>query len=266
MAAGQIGNREGSRNLMPGSASAELEPYLRPTWFIDSEHPTIVEFARETVGDGRDETARALRLFYAVRDGIRYTAYGIRIDRASFRASNTLASGRGWCVTKSCLLAAAARAQRIPCRLGYATVRNHLATRKLLEMMGTDLFYYHGYNEFFLGGRWIKATVAFNASLCEKAGLKPLDWDGRHDSLYHSFDVVGNRHMEYVDDYGPAADVPYEAIVSKFSEVYPLEGVFEALTDAARAAALAPSGDFEAEIEAEAKRAPCGRERRTGER
>lgn len=237
-------------------AAAEFAPYLRPTWFIDSDHPSIVEFARQAVGDERDETARALRLFYAVRDGLRYTAYGIRMDRASFRASNTLALGRGWCVTKSCLLAAAARSQGIACRLGYATVRNHLATQKLLAAMGTDLFYYHGYNEFYLGGRWIKATVAFNASLCQKAGLKPLDWDGATDSLYHPFDVAGNRHMEYVDDYGPAADVPYEAIINKFREVYPLEGLFESLMvdrDAATAATL--NGDFEAEIEAEAKRA-----------
>ena len=227
----------------------ELEPYLRPTWFIDSDHPAIVDFARQAVGDERDETARALRLFYAVRDGIRYTAYGIRLARASFRASDTLTSGRGWCVTKSCLMAAAARANGIPCRLGYATVRNHLATRKLREMMGTDLFYYHGYNELYLGGRWIKATVAFNASLCQKAGLKPLDWDGATDSLYHPFDVAGNRHMEYVDDYGPVADVPYDAIIGKFREVYPLDGMFEGLKSES---ATAPEGDFEAEIEAEA--------------
>jgi len=234
----------------------ELEPFLRPTWFIDSGHPAIVEFARQAVGEERDETARALRLFYAVRDGLRYTAYGIRLDRASFRASDTLASGRGMCITKACLLAATARASGIPCRLGFATVRNHLATRKLREMMGTDLFYYHGYNEFYLGGRWVKATVAFNASLCQKAGLKPLDWDGASDSLYHPFDVAGNRHMEYVDDYGPVADLPYDAIVDKFREVYPLDGMFESLAHASNGREVhAADGDFEAEIEAEAKAA-----------
>jgi transglutaminase-like putative cysteine protease len=232
----------------------ELEQYLRPTWFIDSGHPAIVEFARQAVGDERDETARALRLFYAVRDGFRYTAYGIRLDRASFRASETLASGRGMCITKSCLLAATARSQNIPCRLGFATVRNHLATRKLREMMKTDLFYYHGYNEFYLGGRWIKATVAFNASLCQKAGLKPLDWDGATDSLYHPFDEAGNRHMEYVDDYGPEADVPYDAIVKKFREVYPLDGMFESLTQMNNGRhGNTAAGDFEAEIEAETR-------------
>ncbi len=254
MAAPQISGREGNRMSISGSASEEFAAFLRPTWFIDSEHPAIVEFARQAVESERDETARALRLFYAVRDRIRYTAYGIHLDRASFRASNTLESGRGWCVTKSCLLAATARAQNIPCRVGYATVRNHLATRKLAAMMGTNLFYYHGYNEFFLAGRWIKATVAFNASLCQKAGLKPLDWDGQHDSLYHPFDMSGNRHMEYVDDYGPAADVPYDAIVGKFREVYPFAGLFEPLTsESSRADSPPIDGDFEAEIAAEAK-------------
>lgn len=224
--------------------------YLRPTWFVDSDHPAIVEFAQRTAGAGGD-TERALRLFYAIRDGVRYTAYGIALDRDSFRASNTLAQGRGWCVTKSCLLAATSRAVGIPCRLGYANVRNHLSTRRLTEMMGTDVFYYHGYNEFWLDGRWVKATVAFNESLCAKARLKPLDWDGRTDSLYHPYDLDGRRHMEYLHDYGAMADLPYDAIIAKFHEAYPVLQMFKSAGDAAPRL----EGDFEAEVAAESQAA-----------
>lgn len=235
---------------MPHAADPSLEPYLRPTWFINSDAPEVIDFARQAVGDARDEIDKALRLFYAVRDGIRYSAYGIGFGRESFRATHVLETGHGWCVTKSCLLAAVSRASGIPCRLGYANVRNHLSTKKLLDWMGTDVFYYHGYNELLLEGRWVKATVAFNRSLCDKARLAPLDFDGRNDSLYHPYDLEGRRHMEYLHDYGPHDDVPYEAILQKFTEVYPNMKVMIDRGTSTQA------GDFEAEVaqEAAAKR------------
>lgn len=230
-----------------GETESSLAPYLISTWFVDSEHPAVTAYAREALGNARGEIERACRLFYAVRDDIRYTAYGIDMQRESFRASHVLTSGRGWCVNKSCLLAATCRAVGIPCRLGYADVRNHLATEKLLEHIGTDIFYYHGYNELFLEGKWVKATVAFNRRLCEKARLHPLDFDGRHDSLYHPFDLEGRKHMEYLNDRGTYADVPYEDILQKFATAYP-----HFLTEGQQGQAL--EDDFEAEIEAEANR------------
>ena len=217
--------------------------YLAATWFLDSDHPRVRDFAHAAVEGAGDDVQRAVRLFYAVRDGIRYSAYGIDMRREAFRASNVLERPFGWCVTKSCVLGAAARAVGLPCRLGYADVRNHIATKKLLAAIGTDVFYYHGYNEFYLEGRWVKATVAFNRELCEKARLKPLEWDGRHDSLYHPYDLEGRRHMEYLHDRGPHADVPYEAILRTFARVYPqwreIEGV--------------ELGDFEKDVENEAR-------------
>lgn len=227
-----------------------LAPYLAPTWFIDSDHPRVVAVAAEICGSATDERERACRLFYAVRDGIRYTAYNLRLDRESMRASNVMAGGVSWCVPKSVLLAAVCRAAGIACRLNYADVCNHLATKKLLEVMNTNVFYYHGYNEIYLNGRWVKATVAFNRTLCEKARLGTLDFDGEHDSIYHPFDLSGQRHMEYLRDHGAFADVPYEMLIARFGEVYP-----RALFAPADAASLA--GDFEAEVQAEA--APASR-------
>ncbi len=230
---------------MSATTRDDLSIYLEPTWFINSDHPAVRAFAEREVGNAQSDRDKAIRLFYAVRDQIRYSAYGIRLDRESLRASSVLESGYGWCVTKSCLLAAACRAAKVPCRLGYATVRNHLATRKLLEAMGTDMFYYHGYNEILIEGRWVKATVAFNRELCEKARIKPLEFDGRHDSLYHPYDLEGRRHMEYVDDYGHFADVPYEQMVTKFAEVY---GNFMSHSPLSQQ----DKADFQREVEAEA--------------
>ncbi len=220
-----------------------LEPYLSPTWFVNSDAPEIVELARESVRGATGEIERACRLFYAVRDGIRYDAYNLDLNREALRASGVLARGQSWCVPKSVLLAALCRAEGIACRLGYANVRNHMATRKLLDFLGTDIFYYHGYNEIFLGGRWVKATVAFNRMLCEKAKLAPLDFDGVHDSIYHPFDLAGHRYMEYLHDYGTYADLPYDDLMGAFALRYP---------NVARPAAGFLSGDFQADIAAEA--------------
>ncbi len=225
--------------------SEHLDPYLAPTAFVDSDNPAIVALAGEITRGTDDPLERARRLFYAVRDGIRYTAYQLELEPAALRASYALETGRGWCVSKSVALAALCRASQIPCRLAYANVRNHMATRKLLDYLGTDVFYYHGYNEIYLAGRWVKATVAFNRTLCEKARVGPLDFDGVHDSIYHPFDLQGHRYMEYLHDYGSFADVPYEAIVGKFREVYPN------LRSPYGGGAAPPSGDFEAEIASE---------------
>ena len=224
----------------------DLRPYLTPSWFVNSDDPRIVALAREIVGAESDDVQRAVRLYYAVRDGIRYTAYNLDLRREAFRAAHVLATGQGWCVTKSVLLAALCRSLGIACSLGYADVCNHMATKKLLDFLGTNVFYYHGYNEIYLRGKWVKATVAFNRTLCEKARLSTLEFDGVHDSIYHPFDLAGHRHMEYLRDRGASADVPYDAIIATFGQVYPK------MQQPSEEGPAALAGDFEAEIQAEA--------------
>jgi len=130
------------------------------------------------------------------------------------------------------LLAACARAVEIPARVGYADVKNHLTTPELTAKMGTDLFVYHGFTELLLDGKWVKATPAFNLGLCKRFRVKPLEFDGREDSIFHPFDEDNRRHMEYVADRGSFADVPADDIKRVFSETYPR--FFIAGADAAR--------------------------------
>jgi transglutaminase-like putative cysteine protease len=137
------------------------------------------------------------------------------------KASTVLAIGVGWCVPKAALLAAACRAVGIPARLGYADVRNHLATERMRQAMQTDLFIWHGYTELWLGSAWRKATPAFNIELCERFGLLPLEFNGEDDSIYHPFDRAGNRHMEYVRQHGSFDDMPLTRIVADFVKTYP---------------------------------------------
>lgn len=200
----------------------DQENYLRPTYFIDSDAAAVIAFVRAFAGDKETSLEKGIALFYAVRDKIRYDPYRIDLEkRESFKASSIISRGYGYCVAKAIVLAAVARASGIPSRLGFADVRNHLSTERLRQLMETDTFIFHGYTELFIDNQWVKATPTFNLSLCEKFGVKPLDFNGRSDSLFHPYDREGKRHMEYVRDHGHFADVPYERIVSYFREYYP---------------------------------------------
>lgn len=196
--------------------------HLAPTDLIDSDHAAVVAFA-ERVGGGASGSPResAVKLYYAVRDGLRYDPYRIDLSAAGMRASQVLTDGNGWCVTKAALMTAAARAIGIPARVGYADVRNHLSTERMRRELQTDVFVWHGYSELWLDGAWVKATPAFNVELCDRFGLLPLDWDGSADSLYHPFDRAGQRHMEYLHQRGSFDDVPLAQIVADFAAFYP---------------------------------------------
>lgn len=211
---------------------------LAPAEYVDSDHPAVQAFARDAVGDAATAMEKARRLYTAVRDGIRYNPYVDYGSLAIFRASAVLAAGDGYCVGKAALYAAAARAVGVPARVGFADVRNHLATRRLLEAVGTDVFAWHGYVEVLLDGAWVKATPTFNATLCEKLGVPVLEFDGVSDALLQPADGDGRRFMEYLADHGRFHDVPAKFLIREMARLYP-------------ALCGAPSGDMEREAEDE---------------
>ncbi len=213
-----------------------MNEFLRPARYIDSDHPAVVAFARKN-SSGKTDTERAVALYYAVRDGIRYNPFLDFSREETFQASRCITAGERFCIGKAALLAACARAAGIQARVGFADVKNHLTTPALRERMGTDLFVYHGYAELLLEGKWVKATPAFNVELCRRFRVKPLEFDGREDSIFHPFDEEERRHMEYLRDRGSHADVPVALIMQTFREVYPV------LVQAGREAAGGGMGD-----------------------
>ena len=199
----------------------KLLPYLKPTYFIDSDNETIIELAESACRECSTEISKATALYYKIRDSIRYDPYDLEYSREAMRASSIVLKQSGYCVAKAVVLAAVARQQGIPSRLGFADVTNHLSTPKLRKLMGTNLFIYHGYTEMFLAGRWVKATPAFNLELCDRFKVKPLDFDGTTDSIFHEYDALGQKHMEYVHDHGTFEDLPFERIFTAYGRVYP---------------------------------------------
>ena len=197
------------------------ENFLCSTPTIDFDIRLVKDFVEDNCSVHSNELERAVSLYYAVRDQVRYDPYTFSHDLADYSASHTLKIGRGWCVPKAILYAACCRAVGIPARLGYADVRNHLSTTNLRKLMGTDVFYWHGYTDVYLNQTWIKATPAFNIELCDRFRLQPLEFNGLEDSIYHPFDLDGQEHMEYLNYYGEFADLPFDRMINDFVRLYP---------------------------------------------
>ncbi len=198
-----------------------MNKYLDPTDIIDSEHTHIRDFLNRTL-DASDDTPvkKAVKLYYAVRDGIRYDPFSPFFLPCHYRASVILEEKRGFCVSKASLLCACGRAAGIPTRIGFADVENHIAPEGLYERMGSRVFKYHAFNEFYLEGKWIKATPAFNKQLCVLCGVLPLEFNGIEDSIFQAYDVKENKFMEYLCFHDTYHDIPVDDILAAWKGEY----------------------------------------------
>jgi len=199
----------------------QLKAFLRPTEYIESAAPEVVARARSLDrGTARDT---AIALFAWARDHIRDEPYACLGPPSAYHASAILARQSGYCVQKAVLLAALGRAAGIPTRLGFADVRNHKTPAHLREAMGTDLYVFHGFVEFYLDGAWVKATPAFDAAASRKAGILPVQLDGSNDAMLHPVDPQGHPFIEYVRERGSYADLPMDEIREALHETYGFE-------------------------------------------
>ena len=125
------------------------EDTLNATFFMDYQHPLVKEKARElTEGIPKDDNIeKAKKLFYYVRDQIRYTVKHAResYNKESWKSSLTLERGEAFCIPKSILLASLARAVVIPSRLHFVDIVNHMTSERLKRDMGNNLFIFHGF-------------------------------------------------------------------------------------------------------------------------
>lgn len=193
--------------------------YLAPAEYVDSDHHLVSRRAAALSRGLSSQTEIARRLFQFVRD-LEYGAPDFdRLD--SFRASTLLAEGRGYCVPKAAAFAALCRAAGIPARLAFADVSNHLASPGTLELMGGRVFAWHGYAEVLLRGRWLKASPTFDAPLCRRLGVPPLEFDGEHDGHLQAFEAAGRAFMRYERLHGAFHDVPARFLAAEMPRLYP---------------------------------------------
>jgi len=193
---------------------------LKPTPAIDSDNRLIVEKAESLVGKHEKEHEKAIKLFYFVRDEIKYNAY-IPYHLFDYHiASKTLKRGEGYCVSKAILLAALSRAMGIPARLRFVDIRNYLLPEEYKKLIGGNVLVYHCYTELYIEGKWIKLTPAFDLELCKKHHIKPAEFDGENDALLHRYTSDGKLHIEYIRDHGYYSDLPFEEMLNARIQVY----------------------------------------------
>jgi len=200
-----------------------MEKYLRPTPAIDCDNESIKGKAQNLTKGQQTSADKAKSFFYFVRDEIKYTPLVSLDFFEHYRASSTLERSKGFCVEKAALLAAFARAVGIPARLHLADIRNHLVPDRLKKLMGTDMFSYHGYSELYIEGKRVKATPAFDLKMCQKNRIIPVEFNGKHDGMFHSHNLDGKLHIEYVQDHGYRADVPVDEILAAWAKAYKME-------------------------------------------
>lgn len=202
-------------------SSADPNECKSPTYFLDYESPAIQTWLEEHLPGSLSGTEAAVHLYYLVRDGWRYDPYRVSTEPDKTRASHVVTQRFGYCTTKALLLAALARAVGVPTRLGFGDVRNHLASPRLISYLRSETFAWHGFAEMYLEGKWVRCTPAFDAALCKKFGVTPLEFDGTTDSLFHPYDQEGRKFMEYILYRGEYNDLPFREMFDSLGEIYP---------------------------------------------
>jgi transglutaminase-like putative cysteine protease len=199
---------------------SDLTPYLQATYFITCDHPRIKKAARRLICSLSEPKMMAKAIFLFVRDEISYNTYSFSTSRKDYQAHTILEQGKGYCIQKAVLLAALCRTVGIPTRLLLANIRNHQIPAKLAEMMKTDIFYCHGYNEIYLDGRWLKATPTFDRFMCERMEINPVNFDGNQDAVFDQHSRDGRLHIEYLKQWGAFPDLPFTEIMGTFYDNY----------------------------------------------
>lgn len=196
-----------------------MDIYVRPTEVIDADHETIQSTAADLTRGCADSAEKAVRLFYFVRDSIRYNVFMISVFKEDFKASRILDWKKGYCVQKAVLLTALGRAAGIPSRLVFAKIKNHRVPPHIHEKLRVNVFPRHGYNQFYLQERWVSAAATFDKALCDRNGLPVVEFDGENDAVLPQTDLEGHPYIEYLERFPPAEDLPFDWIVERISAI-----------------------------------------------
>mgnify|MGYP001168632092 FL=1 len=163
-----------------------LQPYLEPTRFIDSDHADVIAQAMrltEGCGSERDKLAR---IYYFVRDmpydilaSFRYLAEGKR------RASDVLHAGHAFCMGKASSFVALCRAAGIPARVGFQQLHcpdKPFMSEEVRRLWGDRTLPWHSLGEAYLAGKWLKLDATIDAATARAKG-RPYtrQFDGEHD-------------------------------------------------------------------------------------
>lgn len=205
--------------------SQELEFFLEPAEGIQCAHPEVLALARQVARGSHNDVEAAGRLFEYVRDTVRYSVQVPYAPMEQYLALNTLQRGWGYCVQKSAVLVALARALGIPARLGLADIENHILPPAMVHMLGSNIIYYHCFAEWWIGGQWLKATPSFDRQLCTERGWRLVEFVPGANLMLPETDLAGNPHVSYIRYHGWRQGVPLEEMLQGWQETMGPQGL-----------------------------------------
>ena len=188
----------------------DMDAYLRPGKYSDSDSPLVEEKAREITEGCTDDVEKAIRIHAYVRD-ITFDIVGgfqMLLDGKG-KASDFIREGRGFCMHKAAAFAALCRAAGIPARIGFEIVDcpdKPFLPEKMRKMYGTRPQPWHSAGEVYLNGRWIVADCTVDREGGERTGRPMPDFDGMHDLATTEGPVLKRR--------GNSPDMP-DAVVER---------------------------------------------------
>jgi transglutaminase-like putative cysteine protease len=136
-------------------ANSPREAYLRPSPWIDADHPEVRAFLDATGWDRLDEVERARAAYTFVRDEVAHS-WDAQDRRVTRTASEVLRERVGICYAKAHLLAALLRSLGLPTGLCYQ--------RLLLGDDPKDGYALHALNAVYLSSldRWVRMDARGN--------------------------------------------------------------------------------------------------------
>ncbi|MEM8550376.1 MAG: transglutaminase-like domain-containing protein, partial [Verrucomicrobiota bacterium] len=155
------------------AAANETRPWLMPTEYIDSDHPTIVARAESITKDADDQRSKAIYIHDYVRDEVRF---GWSSDFYDQKASEVLEEGVGFCNTKSTLMVALLRAAGIPARQRFVDIRSEI----IIDFIDPRTDYVdHSFVEVYLDGVWHQIDSYIVDEPLARAARHSLSLEGR---------------------------------------------------------------------------------------
>lgn len=173
-------------------AEATHEPpaeYLQSNSLIQSDNPEIVRVAQEAAGDARTPMETAQRLEKWVFENLTEKNF----TRAFASAAEVMRDREGDCTEHAVLLAALARARKIPARVAIG----------LVYIEGAQSFGYHMWTEVFAQGRWVPLDGTLGRGGIGAAHIKLSDTSLAGVSVAEHFlqvlQVLGKTKIEVLD-------------------------------------------------------------------
>lgn len=143
-----------------------MKKYLEVTEIIDWNHPSIMELATRLSGGCASQIEIARNCFEWVRDGIRHS-YDYKLNPVTCKASDVLLHKTGYCYSKSHLLAALLRANKLAAGL--------CCQRLSLEDNGAP-YSLHGLNAVYLNDfGWYRIDARGNKSGIDAQFRPPVE-------------------------------------------------------------------------------------------